>query len=54
MYDDIQLYHIEEARKQYSAEKECKPDGILHKKIKNKLKDVYLNEEKDMVMQDEK
>ena len=45
MYDEIQLYHNEEARKQYLAEKEANPDGILHKKFKNKLKDVYFNEE---------
>ena len=62
MYEETQLYHSEEAVNQYMAEKETNPDGILHKKFKNKLRDVYLqiqmedekSEELEMEMQDEK
>ena len=41
MYEEIMLYHEDEAAQQYVWAKEANPDGALHKKYSHRLRRAY-------------
>ncbi len=46
IYEEIMLYHDEEAQKKYKADKEANPNGILHLRFgKERLRSKYKDQQ---------